>query len=238
MTKGILYGLGVGPGDGDLITVRGKDILSRTDVLCIPISKRGRESVAYTAASRYLRDDVRIVELLFPMSRDEDVLEEHWIDAARQVSALLADGETVTFVTIGDPFLYSTFGYLLRYLRRENPEAQAEVIPGVSAINAAAAVVGVPLVEKDERLAVVPVPVDEEELKEIAKHFDTIVFLKVSAAYDQTLEMLRRIGLDEEVYLVTRCGSAEESWTNNPFTLRGEDVDYLSLLIAKRRRPL
>ena len=109
MKKGILYGLGVGPGDGDLITVRGKDILSRTDVLCIPISKRGRESVAYTAASRYLRDDVRVVELLFPMSRDEDVLEEHWIDAARQVLALLAEGQTVTFVTIGDPFLYSTF---------------------------------------------------------------------------------------------------------------------------------
>jgi precorrin-2/cobalt-factor-2 C20-methyltransferase len=238
LQRGKLYGLGVGPGGSGLITEKGRIILAVTDVLCIPKSRVERESVALATVRPYLPANVRIEELLFPMSRDESVLSEHWVKAARKVNALLSECCTVTFITIGDPSLYSTFGYLLEYLRREDPNVAVEVIPGVSSFNAAAALLQVPLVEKNERLAVVPLPVSEEELSNIARSFDTIVFLKVSAAFDETLELLKRAGLDKEVYLVSRCGSEEEYWTDDPFALQGQEVDYLSLLIVKRRQSL
>jgi precorrin-2/cobalt-factor-2 C20-methyltransferase len=236
LRHGKLYGLGVGPGGGGLITEKGKAVLAATDVLCLPVSKAERESVALAAARPYLRENIRIEELLFPMSRDEGVLSLHHEKAARKVASLLSEFGTVTFITIGDPSLYSTFAYLLLHLRKLDPDLSVEIIPGVTSFSAAAALLQLPLVEKNERLAVVPLPVSEEELAVIAGSFDTVVFLKVSAAFDETLDMLKRAGLDEEVYLVSRCGSKEEYWTDDPFALRGSNIDYLSLLIAKRRR--
>ena len=236
MGMGTLYGIGVGPGDSTLLTLKGQDILGRSQVICVPKSKTERESVAYTVVKPYLAEDVVVEELLFPMSRDEAVLEAHWEEAARAVAALLAKHSSVTFLTIGDPLLYSTFGYLLKFLQRVAPEAPVEVVPGISSFNAAASLLRIPLVEKNERLAVVPLPVGEEEFKGLSQYVDTVVFLKVSAGFDQLLDLLESTGFAEEAYLVSRCGTGDEFWTNDPYALRGQAVDYLSLLIAKRRK--
>ena len=236
MAWGILYGVGVGPGDSGLLTEKGKDVLRFADVICVPKSKNERESVALTVAKPHYNDNVIVEELLFPMSRDEAVLAKHWEMAAKRVAELLASHESVAFLTIGDPLLYSTFGYLLQNLQSLAPEVRVEVVPGVSSFNAAASLLRIPLVEKDERLAVVPLPVSEEEFTALSRYIDTFVFLKVSAAYDQVLDILEGTEFADEVYLVSRCGSGDEFWTNDPFALRGEPVDYLSLLIAKRRK--
>jgi len=234
MVSGVLYGVGVGPGDSSLITEKGKKALAVSTAICVPKSKAERESVALTVAKPYLSAGVSVVELLFPMTHNEDELALHWAEAAVKVAALLTEHQAVSFLTIGDPFLYSTFGYLLQALRRIHPEVRVEVIPGVSAFNAAAALIQIPLVEKNERLAVVPVPLSLAEFCGLAQYVDTVVFLKVSAAYDQTLDLLEKSGFTGDAYLVSRCGGVDEFWTNNPFALRGQTVDYLSLLIVKR----
>ncbi|MDW7684101.1 MAG: precorrin-2 C(20)-methyltransferase [Bacillota bacterium] len=233
MELGILYGVGVGPGDHTLLTEKGKSVLAAAEVICVPKSKTERESVALSVAKPYLSPDALIVELLFPMSRDEAVLDQHWQQAAEEVAALLAKHASVAFLTIGDPLLYSTFGYLMKYLGRIAPLARVEVVPGISSFNAAAALLRIPLVEKDERLVIIPAPVDAEEFKTLSRYVDTVVFLKVSAAFDNLLDLLEAAGF-QETYLVSRCGSGDEFWTNDPFALRGQTVDYLSLLIAKR----
>jgi precorrin-2/cobalt-factor-2 C20-methyltransferase len=234
MSNGVLYGIGVGPGESALLTEKGKAALAASAVVCVPKSKAERESVALSVVRPNLSPDTVVVELLFPMTRDEDELAAHWDHAAKEVAALLDKHDAVSFLTIGDPFLYSTFGYLLQSLRRIEPKARVEVIPGISSLNAAAALIQIPLVEKNERLAVVPVPISEEEFMGLAQYVDTVVFLKVSAAYDETLDLLEKSGFAGEAYLVSRCGGQDEFWTNDPFALRGRDVDYLSLLIAKR----
>lgn len=238
MGLGVLYGVGVGPGDSALLTEKGKAALMASTVVCVPKSKAERESVALSVARPYLSPDAVVEELLFPMTRDEKELTAHWQSAAQKVAALLGTHEAVSFLTIGDPFLYSTFGYLLEALNKITPDVRVEVIPGISSFNAAAARLQIPLVEKNERLVVVPVPISEEEFRGLAQYVDTVVFLKVSAAYDETLDLLEKTGFAGEAYLVSRCGSTEEFWTNDPFALRGADVDYLSLLIAKRRKRL
>ena len=233
MALGILYGVGVGPGDSTLLTEKGKAILAGADVICVPKSKTERESVALTVAKPYLSPDVKLVELLFPMSRDEAVLDAHWQEAAGVVAELLGQYGSVAFLTIGDPLLYSTFGYLMTYLGRLLPEARVDVVPGINSFTAAAALLRVPLVEKDERLIIIPAPVKEEEFRVLSAYVDTVVFLKVSADFDKLLDLLEEAGFDE-TYLVSRCGSNDEFWTNDPSALRGQAVDYLSLLIAKR----
>lgn len=238
MALGIFYGVGVGPGHSMLITEKGKKILALSNVVCVPKSKAERESVALTVVKPFLPAGVLVEELLFPMTRNETELERHWAAAAIKVATLLAEHEVVSFLTIGDPFLYSTFGYLLHDLRRILPEVRVEVIPGVSSFNAAASLIQVPLVEKNERLAVVPVPLSLEEFSGLAQYVDTVVFLKVSAAFDDTLDLLEKTGFAGETYLVSRCGGNDEFWTSDPFSMRGQTVDYLSLLIAKRRKNL
>ncbi|MHB1256590.1 MAG: precorrin-2 C(20)-methyltransferase [Dethiobacteraceae bacterium] len=236
MVPGVLYGVGVGPGESSLITEKGKRALSASTAICVPKSKAERESVALTVVKPYLSAGVSVVELLFPMTRNEDELAAHWAEAALKVAELLAEHQAVSFLTIGDPFLYSTFGYLLQDLRRIYPEVRVEVIPGVSSFNAAAALLQIPLVEKNERLAVVPVPLSLAEFSGLAQYIDTFVFLKVSAAFEQTLDLLEKSGFAGDAYLVSRCGGNDEYWTNDPFSLRGQTIDYLSLLIVKRRK--
>ncbi len=232
---GTLYGLGVGPGGSGLVTQKAKDILGRTQVLCLPKSGPGRESVALQVAAPFLPAGVAVEELLFPMSRDREVLVRHWKLAAERVAGLLDCFGAVTFITIGDPLVYSTFGYLMRHLLAVRPAARIEVVPGVTSFVAAASRLQLPLVEGDERLAVLTVPVTAEELAACAAFFHTLVLLKVSADYGGTLQLLKQAGLEKEAYLVSRLGGEGELVCHAPFSLSGDTVDYLSLLIVKNR---
>lgn len=235
MLRGTFYGLGVGPGESGLLTTKAAQILGRTDILCVPSRAAGLESRALSAAEPYLKAGAPVVELLFPMSKENSVLEAHWLAAAEKVAELLVKYDAVTFVTIGDPLTYSTFSYLLATLRRLHPAVNVEIVPGVTSFHAAAALLQIPLIEGEERLAVVSAPVTAEELAELVRYFATIVILKVSAAFDHTLDLLREQGITQDVYLVSHCGGREEFYTKNPFELYGQPVDYLSLLIVKRR---
>ncbi|MCR3921059.1 MAG: precorrin-2 C(20)-methyltransferase [Firmicutes bacterium] len=233
---GILYGIGVGPGESTYLTEQATKALAASSVICVPKSKVERTSVAYSAAKAHLPATAIVEELLFPMTRDEKELQEHWEQAASRVAQLVAEYGTVSFLTIGDPLLYSTFGYLMKCLGSLAPSVQVEVIPGISSFTAAAALIKVPLVEKNERLAIVPVPISVDDFIGLSRYVDTVVFLKVSSAYEETLALLERTGFAHEAYLVSRVGSKDEFWTNDPFAYRDKAIDYLSLLIAKRRR--
>jgi precorrin-2/cobalt-factor-2 C20-methyltransferase len=123
-----LYGVGLGPGDAGLITVRGKETLEAADVVYTP----GRLSRG--VASEYISED-QLGDLDFPMTRDEDELRRAWKEAAGEVAPVAIDG-TAAFVTLGDPNVYSTFGHLRRTLDRFHPEVDLDVIPGVSTATA------------------------------------------------------------------------------------------------------
>lgn len=130
-----LYGVGLGPGDADLVTVRGREILESADVVYSP----GR--LSRSVATAYV-DEERIGDLDFPMTRDEEKLREAWKEAAAEIAPRARDG-TAAFVTLGDPNIYSTFGHLRRTLSAFHPEVAVEVVPGVSAVTAFTTALGV-----------------------------------------------------------------------------------------------
>jgi precorrin-2/cobalt-factor-2 C20-methyltransferase len=130
-----LYGVGLGPGDAGLVTVRGKQVLDSVDVVYSP----GR--LSRSVATQHVPDD-RIGDLDFPMTRDEDRLRSAWKAAAAEIAPTARDGDAA-FVTLGDPNVYSTFGHLRRTLTAFHPEVDVEIVPGVSAVTAFATALGV-----------------------------------------------------------------------------------------------
>jgi precorrin-2/cobalt-factor-2 C20-methyltransferase len=130
-----LYGVGLGPGDAGLVTVRGREILRGADVVYSP----GR--LSRSVATEHV-DEARIGDLEFPMTRDEDELRRAWREAAAEIAPRARDG-TAAFVTLGDPNVYSTFGHLRRTLDAFHPDVEVEVVPGVSALTAFATALGV-----------------------------------------------------------------------------------------------
>ncbi|ACV47987.1 MULTISPECIES: cobalt-factor II C(20)-methyltransferase [Halomicrobium] len=130
-----LYGVGLGPGDADLVTVRGREVLETADVVYTP----GR--LSRSVATAYV-DEERIGDLDFPMTRDEDELRRAWKAAAAEIAPRARDG-TAAFVTLGDPNVYSTFGHLRRTLDAFHPGVTVETVPGVSAVSAFTTALGV-----------------------------------------------------------------------------------------------
>ncbi|MFC6872782.1 cobalt-factor II C(20)-methyltransferase [Halobellus marinus] len=130
-----VYGVGLGPGEADLITLKGKRVLESADVVYSP----GR--LSRTVARQYVPDSA-LGDLDFPMTRDPEKLRSAWREAAAAVAEAADDGD-VAFVTLGDPNVYSTFGHLRRTLSAFHPEVDVDVVPGVSAVTAFATALGV-----------------------------------------------------------------------------------------------
>ena len=130
-----LYGVGLGPGRADLVTVRGKDVLENADVVYSP----GR--LSRSVALEHV-DEEKIGDLDFPMTKDEEKLRRAWKEAAAEVAPAAREGD-VAFVTLGDPNVYSTFGHLRRTIDAFHPEVDLEIVPGVSAVTAFATAMGI-----------------------------------------------------------------------------------------------
>ncbi|MBF7083291.1 precorrin-2 C(20)-methyltransferase [Desulfallas sp. Bu1-1] len=233
--SGIFYGIGVGPGDPDLLTIKAKKILSDVDLLCVPKSRQEKESLALAVVKAVVPKEHKLLELEFPMSRDRSVLEKSWREAGQLVAEALLSGRNVAFITVGDPTLYSTYGYLLRYIKANYPEISTETVPGVSSITACPAFIQEPLVEGEEKLAVIPAAYSLEDLQKIMEIFDTVVLMKVNKRLPELMQYFRQSG-NVETYFVSRCGYSNQFATNRPEQVMNDNLDYMSLLIVKKRR--
>ncbi|MFZ3208028.1 MAG: precorrin-2 C(20)-methyltransferase [Geobacteraceae bacterium] len=230
-----IYAVGVGPGDPELLTRKAERILRQVPVICAPTASPVDSSYALSIVEPFL-DPFRqeVIVQVFPMRRDQAGLEEFWETAADDVAERVQGGQDVAFITIGDPFLYSTFLYIYRIFRERYPDIPIEVVPGVSSINAAAIAAGMPLGMASERIAIIPAAFEEENLRQILLDFDTVVLMKVSRVFDGIYALLQELGLENNGAFIRRVGSAEEEVVFDLASLVGRKLDYLSLLIVKK----
>jgi len=227
--KGKFYGVGVGPGDPRHLTLRAVEVLKRVDVVAYPKSRRDRESLALNIVRDYLSPEVELLELEMPMTDDEEALRSAWEAGAQAIVEALDRGRSVAFVTLGDCSLYSTYSYLLQYLKPRIPEERIETVPGVTSLSAAAARLNIPLALGDEPLVVLP----SSEEAEYYLDFPNVVVLKVSRRLPQILDILEYKG--KEAVLATRIGQSQEEVHLRPRAQDFKDrkVDYMSLLVVK-----
>jgi precorrin-2/cobalt-factor-2 C20-methyltransferase len=232
--RGKLYGIGVGPGDPKLLTLRAKEILDQVDVIFCPKGDEDGASWARSIIETTTSAAKEFVELPFPMTRDKNVLKTYWKKAAQRIAQEIVKGKQGAFITLGDPFIYSTYIYLLRTLLQNFPEIEVETIPGISAFNAAAARAQVPLVQADETLAILPVRKDLRGLREALESFDTVVLMKVGSKLDQVMALLGELDLLKHSVLVSHIGQPGEKMIHDLSSLnRVQREGYLSVIIVK-----
>jgi precorrin-2/cobalt-factor-2 C20-methyltransferase len=230
-----IYAIGVGPGDPELLTRKAERILRSVPVICAPTAGPIDSSYALSIIEPLLdRKCQEVIIQVFPMRKDQDGLDEYWETAAAEVAERVQGGCDVAFITIGDPFIYSTFLYLYRILREKYPDIQVEVVPGVSSINAAAIAAGIPLGLASERIAIIPAAFEEKELRNILNLFETVVLMKVSRVFDGIYALLKELGLEKKCAFISRVGTPEEEVVFDLERLLGQKLDYLSLLIVKK----
>ena len=206
MKKGTLYGIGVGPGDPGLITVKGREVIGACRHVFAPKARIKSESLALQIAGRYAGAGAQIHEVVFPMVEDEAVLERHWNECAAEIVALLDAGEDVCFLTLGDTLLYSTHIYLVRAVQALAPAAAVVTIPGVNSFSAAAALTGFPLGEGKKPLLVIPVSDDLDVVREAIDGERTVVLMKIGKRLPEIVALLEARGLARRSVFVARAG--------------------------------
>ena len=229
---GCLYGVGVGPGDPRLLTLRAVEVIRQTPVLCVPRAAASGESLALTIAAAHLTPSHEILRLPFPTD-DPAGAAASWQEGAGMVAQRLRGGPDVAFLTEGDPMLFSTFAYVMAGVAAECPEAAIEVIPGISSVMAAAARARIPLAAHDQRLAILPAAYGVDDLAEAARQFETLALLKVNRPVIDAVRQLLAAHPEITATYIRRATTDREEIAHN---LDDDlEADYFSLLLLKTR---
>jgi precorrin-2/cobalt-factor-2 C20-methyltransferase len=239
MKRGKLYVVGVGPGDPELLTIKGMRILQNVSCICVPKGREEGSSLALSIVSKIVDlGDREIIEAYFPMRKTKNPghgkeLDAKWDETVRTVSERLNRGIDMAFITIGDPTIYSTFFYLYDRLLETNPELDIEIVPGVSSINASAARAKISLGLADEKIAVLPATY-AENLGEILETFDTVVLMKVHRVFGNVLRILDDMQLTPRAVCISRAGMEGEKIFTDIRAIKEEDMNYFSMVIVRK----
>ncbi len=233
MKPGKLYGVGIGPGDPHLLTLKAKQVLEQVDVIFVPKADKKKESIARSIISQVISTPAEMLELVFPMTKDQQILENFWALAVDQISQRVSNGQAAAFITLGDPMMYSTYIYLLQLIKKQHPEINVETIPGITSYSAAAACAELPLVEGGERLTIVPVAHHLHDLSRIISDSDTTVLMKIGRYLDETINVLEELGLLKQAVFISRVGDKDEYIETDLRKLKGSGYGYLSIIIVK-----
>lgn len=234
MKLGKFYGIGVGPGDPGLLTLRAAEVLSQVEVVFAATGARSDDCISGSVVDAVGGCTAERVILVFSMAREMRDRQQAWSDNANQVADALRQGKSCAFVTIGDPLIYSTYSYLLRRVRELLPELEVETIPGITSFQAVAARNNLPLVENRETLGLIPAWTRESTSDPQFDHADTVVLLKTYHHRREILEKLQDSGFDGECIYASRVGLADELMVSGIDHITQMPETYLSLIIAKR----
>lgn len=231
---GTLYGLGVGPGDPELITVKAFRVIQETPVIAYPRKRKGSKSYAQRIVDVYIRPgEKEMLGLVFPMTKNQDILDGEWRNTTELVYGKLQEGKDVAFVTEGDPLLYSTFIHMMKLMQELHPEVDVKTVPGISSFNGSASRLGIALADGDDHVAIIPATDEYEVMRKAIEDHDAVVFIKVAKVMDLMIEVLRDLNLLDKASVVTKVTSEEEViWSMDE--LEGVDLEYLTLMVVRK----
>ncbi len=227
---GILYGIGVGPGDPELLSIKGLRCLQQCPIVAYPAGINGQPGIAEQIVTPWLTSQRRL-PLVFPYVQDTVTLQEAWQQAALTVWDALSQGHDVAFACEGDVSVYSTFTYLAETLLFLSPQAMIKRIPGISSPMAAAAALGMPLTYQRDRLAILPALQRLADLTDALAWADVVVLLKVSRVYSAVWQILQERNLLQTSCVVVRASTPQQQIYRNLEQYPTLKLPYFSLLM-------
>ena len=228
------YGIGVGPGDPELLTVKAINALKRIDVLIAPKTEKKSDSVALSIAQPHLKPNVEIIYRTFPMVKDFASATEVFESHAEEIMQLLDGGRNVGFATIGDPMFYSTYIYIFRLLKPRG--AKIVTIPGVPAFLAIAAQIGRPIAFGNDILTVIPATAELDAIERSLDRADSTVVMKVYKNFPEVVDALAARNMIDDAILVSRAGLDDEKIITDVAAHKADALNYLSTILTRRTR--
>ena len=225
-----LYGIGVGVGDPELLTIKAVKALEKSDVVILPRANTKDYSTAFEIAKGYMREDIEKVFLDFTTVDNDKIREEDRLEYSKIVNKLVKEGKTISFITIGDPMTLSTFVYAMELLV---DKTEIESIPGITSFASVTSRLKTPLLMGDETLKVVPIAKATNLVKEI-ESADNIVFMKVTRNLERLKDAFRETGNMENVVLISNCGKESEKIYYDLEDVTRDDISYFSTILLKK----
>ena len=228
------YGIGTGPGDSALVTVKAVDTLRNLDILYTPESKKGGDSLALSIVKKYLPENLEIKPRHFPMNFNGAEKVQVWNRVSNEIVEDVKNGKDVGFVTLGDPMIYSTYVYVMERLMED---IEVETIPGISSFSNIASNQNFPLVMDTDPLMVIPCTMEEEKIDEALEKYDCFVLMKVYKKINMILEKLEKHNLIDHAILVSNSSQEkEEVFTNLRDANIDEKISYFSTILVNKNR--
>ncbi len=231
---GTLYGIGVGPGDPELLTVKAARILSEVEVVFAAASTKNDYSLAVNIAGPHIPERTAVRILRFPMTKDKEETCKAWKAHAETIISELELGKNAAFLTLGDPMTYSTYGYILKNIQIIAPQIPITTVPGITSYQAAAACINTPLVEGEECLLVVSGVNGGDRLRQVRMNPENVVFMKayrnikdINAALESASGFTQCVG-------VSNCSLPEQKIYPDTREFNGRSPEYWTLIIAKQ----
>lgn len=230
--SGIFYGIGVGPGDPELLTVKAINAIKAADVLIAPKTEKKEGSVALSIAKPYLRNDIEIVYQVFPMVKNFAESTEAWEANKKEILSLLEQGKNVAFLTLGDPMFYSTYIYVYRLLKDE--DVKIVTVPGIPAFCAIGSQAGIPIVEGNDVLSIIPATASPEKIEKAIANCDNAVLMKVYKNFPEIADMLDKHDMAKNAVMLSRCGLPDEERIDDIMAQKDKKVNYLSTILTRK----
>jgi len=233
--RGVLYGLGVGPGDPDLITLKAAGILHHVDVVYAAGSTGNDYSLAVSIAKPHIPEDTPVRLLRFPMTSDKGEKKKAWERHARAIISEMEQGRHIAFITLGDSMTYSTYGYLMKTVLDLAPHLPVVSVPGVTSYQAAAAGLNRPLVEGEESLLLVSGARGGHRFRQCCACAENIVFLKAYKNIADINDALAEADCLETSIAISNCSLPGETVTRDLRTLDRARKNYWTLVLTRQK---
>ena len=223
--SGTLYGVGVGPGDPELMTLKAHRLIAAARVVAYPAPDSG-ESFARSIAASALREDAIEIPMIVPMRVERFPAQDVYAQGAETIAAHLTQGDDVVVLCEGDPFFYGSFMYLFARLADKFP---TEIIPGVSSLGACSAALRRPLTARNDVLTVLPGPLPDEEMRERIEAAEAIAIMKVGRHLPRLRALLDEMNLTVQAGYIERASLSEQ--TVLPLADAPESAPYFSMIL-------
>ena len=234
ISTGTFIGVGVGPGDPELMTLKAFRLISQADVLCFLVDSQGKSHAKSIAAEAIAANNlaVQYIPILMPMNKDRRLANQHYDQASDAIQSQLALGKNVVFLCEGDPLFFGSYSYLLE---RIEDHFLCQVVPGISSVNAAASALVQPLTRLTDAFAVVSGRHSAEFLRSTLRQYDSVVIMKAGQARGRIIQALADTKRSQDASYLAYIGREQEVIEHDISQLSSDAGPYFSLFVVCKK---